>query len=499
MQRAQAEAAASASPAEDAVPSTSEPVRPTPTQFVAQSAPNKKTPTSRFPFGVVLAASVAVLAVVVGALSAISLVQGPRLSDVQVDPAGAIEASGSRVIMTANQALAPIDEAQVSVEPAVPFTIDSSGRGIGVRFTVPLDDDTEYTVRVADAAGIGGGATGTLETSFRTPVARIFLLQRDAQGDDTIFSSDLSGEEAVPVFQHEQITDFRATAAQLVVSVEIEGTSTLLVMNRDGTDQRELTLPGVGYVSTLQVSDRGGLVGYTFTDQNISATSGRASVLVTQLLRGEGEPQIVEVAGKVASVASWQFVPDTAAALFIDFTGALFLDDRAGDAGPQALGLANSIQGISRGTYTAVVERSESLVTLNLADGSEEPVTPSTPDYGTPTTIIPFPGGELRHIALRDAAGMPTGQLIVRVDEAGVAEVLYEVGENEAILQTCASPSGRYTAVAVARELTNNKYDRSLLPMPETVRTHILDTETGEERVILSGFDISWCAKGPGR
>ena len=99
-----------------------------------------------------------VLVLVGTGLGIASLLQGPRLSDVQVDAAQAIESSGSRVILTANQALAEIDPAQVSVEPAVPFTVDASGRGVGVRFTVPLDDSTTYTVRVADVVGAGGHA-----------------------------------------------------------------------------------------------------------------------------------------------------------------------------------------------------------------------------------------------------------------------------------------------------------------------------------------------------
>ncbi|QTV80536.1 Ig-like domain-containing protein [Microbacterium sp. NIBRBAC000506063] len=98
----------------------------------------------------------AVLALVGGALAVISLTQGPRLSEVQVDPAEAIVLSGSRVILTANQPLEAIDAEQVTVTPEIPFTVDATGRNVGVRFTVPLDDATEYTVTVAGVSGIGG-------------------------------------------------------------------------------------------------------------------------------------------------------------------------------------------------------------------------------------------------------------------------------------------------------------------------------------------------------
>jgi len=66
---------------------------------------------------------------------------------------------------------------------------------------------------------------------------------------------------------------------------------------------------------------------------------------------------VTEVGGEEANIFVWQFVPDSAAVLFIDFDGALSLVDRSTDAGVQSLGLATTIQGISRGTYTAIVER----------------------------------------------------------------------------------------------------------------------------------------------
>ncbi|WP_240750603.1 hypothetical protein [Microbacterium sp. K27] len=455
-------------------------------------------PGSRRRFVLTVAAVLGVLVVVGTGLGIASLLQGPRISDVQVDAAQAIESSGSRVILTANQALADIDPAQVTVEPEVPFTVDASGRGVGVRFTVPLDDSTEYTVRVADVVGAGGGPKTTLTTSFTTPPSNIFLLRRDVAGKDKIFLTDLSGEKAVPVFEHDKINDFRATSTQLVVSVEEDDGSRLLVMDRDGKNQRELTLPGEGYVGAIQVSERGGLVGYSYSDKELSDTEGRASVLVTQSLSGDDDPQIIEVAGAEASVFVWQFVPDSAAVLFIDFDGALSLVDRSTDTGVQSLGLAATIQGISRGTYTAIVERLDgAVVELNLADGSEQPLAASDPDYGTASSITPYPGGTLRHVIARDDEGLPIGQVVVRVDDDGAATPLVEVGSTDSILQACASPSGQYAAVVVAPDLANNAYDGMLLPLPENVETHLIDMASGKEIVALTGFDASWCQTAP--
>src|SRR5690349_14334515 len=84
-----------------------------------------------------------VLAVIGLAGGAASVAQGPRATSVQVDPAAAAAASGSRLIVTTSQSLADVDASQVTVTPATPFTVDTSGRSVGVRFTLPLFDDTE--------------------------------------------------------------------------------------------------------------------------------------------------------------------------------------------------------------------------------------------------------------------------------------------------------------------------------------------------------------------
>ncbi|OZB85817.1 hypothetical protein [Microbacterium sp. 13-71-7] len=465
-----------------------------------QPHPSPAPSARRRRFPLVLGAVIGVLVVVVATFGVITLLQGPRISGVKIDAQSAIDASGTRMIITASQPLAKVDPKQVSVSPQAPFTVDTSGRNLGIRFTVPLDDDTNYTVTVKDATGTDKQRQSTLQASFQTPKSTIFLLQRKAKGDDTIFITDLGGKNAVPVVQHAKIDDFRATADHLVVATEKDGISELLVMDRKGKNQRELKLPGPGFLSNLQISERGNLVGYTFTDKGISATSGRASILVTQSLTGDGEPQIVKIGDKMPSISQWAFVPDSSSVLFIDFSGALFVQDRADTkAAPTALGSAQTVEGISRGTYTAIVSRGNDLVELNLADGSEKPLAASTPDFGVPGTIAPFPGGTLRQVATRDASGLPTGQIVTRVGDDGKATKLFSVTGSDAIMQACPSPSGQYSAIVVAPKLVNNPYDQSLLPLPTTMQTHIVDTKTGKELVVLAGFDPSWCAQAPHR
>lgn len=446
-------------------------------------------------------------AIVIGVLivlglagAAASVALGPRVTDVQVDPAAAVEASGSRLIVTTTQSLAEIDDAQVTVTPATPFVVDTSGRSVGVRFTLPLWDDTEYTVEIADVEGAGGGPTSTIVETFRTPAAQVELLQRGGADGDTIFRTDLSGQNAVAVFTHPHIEDFRATSTHLVISVRTEDDRAGLIMtDLDGANPRELPLPGDGFVSNLQSAERGDLIGYTFTDADISAEGGRESVLFLASLQSpDAEPQQVDVEGADPRVVEWRFVPDTDSILLLSFDGSLLLTGSGGE-GATALGTALAIEGIARGSSVAVIDRLEQVATLDLTDATEQPLVAPATDIGPPTTVTPLPDrSTIRTAAVLDDAGLPTGRTsIALVAEDGATTLLDEVPETDAVLQVCVSPSARYAAVLVAPDAVSNAYDTYQIPLPERAETRIVEIESATEVVALAGSSISWCQVPP--
>ena len=156
--------------------------------------PPARAGSSRRRFAIV----VGVLAVVGLAGAAANVAQGPRVTAVQVDPAAAVAASGSRLIVTTTQSLAEVDPSQVTVTPATPFTVDTSGRSVGVRFALPLWDDTDYTVTIDGRAGARRRPDDDASPRRSAPPPRqCHLLQRSADGDDAIFRTDLTGENAV--------------------------------------------------------------------------------------------------------------------------------------------------------------------------------------------------------------------------------------------------------------------------------------------------------------
>ncbi len=452
--------------------------------------------------------------IVLGVLAAIGLggaalttVQGPRVTSTEFDPAAAVTASGSRLLFTTTQSLAEVDPSQVTVSPAADFTVDTSGRTVGLRFSLPLWDDTTYTVRIAGVAGLGGGPPATIEDSFTTPALQVYLLER-SDADDTIFRSDLAGDAAVPVFRHDHIEDFRATASHLVVStVDADGQSHLIVTDLDGSGQRELPLPGTGSVTDLQSADRGNLIGYTFTDADIGADGGRESALFTASLsasQAQTPPTPIERTGGDSRVDDWRFVPGTDTILMLTFDGALTLvsapDASGRTADPVALGNAVAIDSIARGSTVAIVERADGPLAIDLATAEEKEVAPTDPGLGQASSVLALADGStLRLLTRLDADGVTVEQTSVAVvDAAGTGvRTVFTVPPDDALLQACISPSGRYAALLVAPNVVDNPYDGYLLPLPQRLQTHVVSLADGKEVVALRGFDISWCQGAP--
>ncbi|MBB2976455.1 hypothetical protein FHX49_002030 [Microbacterium endophyticum] len=425
----------------------------------------------------------------------LSTLQGPRMTSVDVDPAAATQASGSRLIITTNQSLNDVTADQVTITPATDFTVDTSGRSIGVRFTLPLYDATDYTVTITGVTGIGSEPESTFTESFTTPALDVYLLKRTDSGD-TIFRTDLTGEAAVPVFENDHIEDFRATANHLVVSVRSDDDKpALIVTDLDGENPADMTLPGDGQITLLQSADRGDLVGYVYSDAVLTDTTGENSALYTASLDDPtAAPTPVTIKGADPRVAQWRFVPDTNSVLVLTFGGRLLLTDATGDSAVD-LGSAVSIDGIARGSSVAVIERTDGMLAIDLTDGTESPLVDAVDTDGLQGTVLPLPGdqGSLRPFALIGDDGIAQGTMIERVDVDGTTTPVYSVAAGDALLQSCVSPSGRYAAVIIAPDIVANRYDTYLLPVPEKVETHVIDLDTDDEVVALSGFAISWC------
>lgn len=450
-------------------------------------------------FAIAFAAVLVGLVVVGGLGGVVAVAQGPRVTDVQVDPAAAVAASGSRVILTTTQSLQKVDPSQVEVDPATPFTVDTSGRSVGVRFTLPLRDDTDYRITVNGVNGLGAGPASTLTETFRTPPLQAYLMQRGTPEGDTIFRTDLQGQAGLPVFVNPHIEDFRATANHLVISVRDGDTPRVIVTDPDGKNQRDIALPGPGYVTNLQSADRGERIGFTFSDADLGAAGGRESRLFTASAADDSPPVEVGLNGGDVRIADYRFVPDTDSMLVLTFDSRLLLTDaQGGNAAP--LGSAVSIDGIARGSSVAIVERLEGIREIDLTDGSEQGLVDPVDPPGMAGRATPMPGagaGTIRSFADISFDGVSRSTIVSHVDTDGTVRQLLSVPGSDTVLQTCVSPSGRYAAVLVAPRAVDNPFDRYQLPLPQRLLTHLVEVDTGQEIVALQGFDLSWCQVPP--
>ena len=455
-----------------------------------------RTRRARRAFFGAFAIVVGVLAVVALGGAALTTAQGPRVTHVQIDPDAAVTASGSRMIFTTSQSLREVDASQVTVTPDTDFTVDTSGRTVGIRFAQPLWDETEYSVRIEGVAGLGGGPETTIEEAFTTPPLEVYLLRR-ARSADAIVRTTLAGT-AETVYAHPHIEDFRATAGHLVIAtLDDDGRPVLITTRLDGSGERELELPGSGTVTNLQSADRGNVVGYTFTDASIGKTGGRESALFTASLNDpEAAPTPIEIEGADPRVDDWRFVPGTDSLLMLTYDGALTLATADGEA-PVALGNALAIDGIARGSTEAIVERLTQRIAVDLATADESALAPVDPLLGQLGVVTPLADGStLRVLSQLDGFTVRSTDVVI-ADRTGGVNPVFRVEPGDILLHTCVSPSGRYAAFLIAPRGVDNPYDGYRLPLPERLQTHVVELETADESAVLDGFDISWCQNAP--
>ena len=145
----------------------------------------------------------------------------------------------------------------------------------------------------------------------------------------------------------------------------------------------------------------------------------------------------------------------------------------------------------------------QGIVQLDLTTGEETPLVEPTEDLGRLSALQPLPaGGEGRGGTLREyqrlaADGLPEALVVAHVADDGTAHPLFSPRPEDALLQTCVSPSGRYVAALVAPHIVTNAYDAALASLPRELETHVIEVASGDEVSVLPGFDISWCTVAP--
>lgn len=443
-------------------------------------------------FRAAFAGTVAVLVALAVVASVAAFVQGPRVTGVLADADASTRANGTRVLFTANVPLAAVDESQVMIEPHTPFSVDTSGRSVGVRLDAPLQHNTEYTFTVTGVTAVSGGPSSEFTTTLQTPRGDILLLERDPEGLDRIYRMSLDGSETTTVVEHEQIEDFRSTDRGALVSVSDAPGTTRLMLVRDD-EVVDVALPGTGRLSRLQVADVGDQFGFVWTSAGgEQAESFDSRMFIGDLADPAADPQLVDWGDLDARVTEFRLIARSTSVLAVNSAQQLVLADTSSDGEATLLGSALWIDDIARSTLSALLRTEDGPRRIDLQDGALSPVD-TAPDLGTPFSAEDLGDrGVLRTYLDFDDEGRLAQQLVVIDSPSGESTVVAEIEPDDALVQVCAAPAGDRVAIAVAPQIASNALDDHLMPIPGRVETRFLALDTGEA-VTVPGFAASWC------
>ncbi len=447
-----------------------------------------------------LASTIVALAVIAVAVGAVGLLQGPQLARADIDLPSTVTDSGARLLLYADRPIHDIESSDVTVTPAVPVTVQTEGTAILVRFDTVLDYDTDYEVSVAGVRSPGSSPVSRFDYAFSTGEPPLYILQRDDTGDDHVIRTDTAGAEGESVFAAPRIQQFEVVGEELIVAtITDDDHSRLLSVPLSGGEQTEIPLPGEGRVEQLQSSPRQFLVGFLYSQDAGTATSIESGLFVLQTKTGT-EPVRVEATGsEETKVTQWSFVPSTTSVLVRTFDDELVVADAVNPGDPVLLGNALLVHGFVEGEQTAIVERIDAIVQVDLLTGEESPFPVPAELQGNPGDLASLSADSYARIYSEYDAATGAFSQSVELVEDGAVRRLYGVDDgSSSILQVCASPNGQYIAVVEARnqvELGSDLYP--ILPMPRGVSTLLIERESADVRASITGFDLPWCARPP--
>lgn len=446
-------------------------------------------------------ATLGILGLATAGLGVAGAFRGPHLGDATVAAATALERPGQRLVLQADQAIGPVDAADVLITPDVPIDVASDGRSVTIRFTGMLRALTEYRVTVA-VSGSSTGVAGTLAYAFTTPDLAVAALVRDLEGPDEVRERAVSGQDAVTLFSADRIQEF-ALLSDGVAAVVLDeaGANGRLVIAPDGEQiTQEVGLPGLGRLQQLRASDTTDRIGVIFTSaDSIDPEAELAQLLLFDRLDPSGIAKpVTGLDGEPLSVLDWRFVPGTAYLVVQAFDSSLLLIDTAtADAAPVPLGEHAELRGFLPGTLRLVVADPLSGSTIDLESGQTTAF--MLPDDGLdelsyPGEIVALSETDYIEVASRPAPGegFVLDYEILRVGPDGV-EVIYDPEPGVPVRDICLSPNAQYLAVEI--QDPEGEPDGYPNVSGRTLSTtYFVDLDTGASNRSLAGFASSWCS-----
>lgn len=451
-----------------------------------------------------------------GAVSALLLLQGPRLVSTEANPDRLVAGSGGRVVLTTNALLADTDDLQVSVQPSAAVQASVRGRSIVLQFTEPLHSAEEYTVTIDGVRASFGGPRTVVTTEFRTTSPDLLYLQRGsgADGQDQILRTGLRDASRQVIFQAPNIQFFAPLDGRLLVATVEGGASSLWIVDEadrtvdpvpmpvDGAVHRLAAVrPDLTVFSVLREEDQLDLSAPILEDDTSggSALAQESAFALYQINVGLGrgiEP-VLGLDGSPLFVNAWDTIPGTTRLLvelpdtslqvieLLDPTQVRPLN-RVQDSGPVSI----------RGDV-ALVQDLQGRWILDLQSGAQQPLPepPAHEDGAARVGVdIALAGPTRMYQRVLDFSGEANTVVssIWRYDDGDWTEV-YRPGSDQQVIESVAlSPNGQYLVVELSDRATGSWDGVPGNPKPVGVTTILIDVNTALVTKTLSGFDIQW-------
>ena len=441
------------------------------------------------------ALTVVALLVLCAAFLGLTLLQGPKLSSAQVDATRAIAQSGQLLRLFANQPVSAVDAGQVTIEPAIPFTVDTSGEVVSVTFGQPLRYDAEYTVTVEGVTATTADRESTWNYRFATSAPFVYYLDR---GDETdaIVRTTVAGTERTVVWSAPGIQEFGMLGESIaIVTLSADRTSTLTLVDPRNSATEQITLPAVGAVTNLAAASTGDQIAFEFTSRDELAGDDYLRTLMRLELAGNRQPVVVPgLDGERLSVLDWMYVP-----------GSTDLIAQGGDQSVVRISADGTILPLGQYAELDHVSIDGSVLTvsdvfgstaLHLDDLEQEGITPSPldgePTFGGELELLPD-GTRVQRVIIPAPDGGMFESFVV-VDDGTQARVVYQTVRHEGSIESFRiSPNGQYAAIEVVPNVSTAQPDGyPLNGRAQSITTVVVDLATGALVRSVEGFGLVW-------
>ena len=457
------------------------------------------------PFRRALAVTVIALVLFVAGFAWLNYLQGPKLSSGSVDAGRVVAQGGQQLRLFANQSIRTVAKKHVSVNPAVPFTVSTSGAVIAVQFTDRLRYGTKYSVRVSDVANAFQPRVSTFDYTFTTAPAEIYYLDRadpatGAGQDDSIIRTGLSGSERTVVYSAPRIQQFVVFAQAIAVTtLGDDATSSLSLVGLSSKLVEQIPLPGPGAIDELRGESNAGLLGFVFTSAGPVVAREFNSVLMRIDLSGAHTvAPVPDLAGTPLKTLGWGFLGGSTSIIAQGEDQTVLLIDASKSAAPVPLGQYTELGRSSPDGKTIVVSDVFGKIAYSLADGTKTRI-PSLPiagasTYGGDVVLLGKDMARVQQVAVFDSATGGKFQSYLVYESGTTARILYQTKDDAGSIEGFSiSPNGQFVAVNVIPDYANSVSDGYPVDAQSTtIRTVFIDIARGAVVRSVEGSEESW-------